>query len=81
MTQLQLYLKVKSQAWRRYLSKNLGNLESEINGYLLENNSSMIVIVGDGVKLAGVNIMLEKLPFIDLHQLKLYFPKKQEKPS
>ena len=77
MTQLQLYRKVKSLFWRRYLAENLGNLESEIIDYMHEKSTSKVLIAGFSVILSGENLEVEKVSFIDLNQLELNFPERQ----
>jgi hypothetical protein len=73
MTQIQLYRKVKSLAWRRSMSESLNDIESEIKSYMLEENSNKIIIAGYKVTLIERNLMLEKLPVIDLNQLKFNY--------
>lgn len=77
MTQLQLYRKVKSLAWRRNIAGSLEKLESEIKAYMLETGSSEIVIAGHSVKLNNGNVVLEKLPVINLKQMELSFQEKK----
>lgn len=73
MTHLQLYRKVKSLAWRRSLAEGLEDLESEIMSYMLEKGSNKIVVAGYSVNLVGKKLVLEKLPVVNLKQLKLHF--------
>lgn len=76
MTQLQLYHKVNSLVWRRYLSESLEQLESEIIDYLHEKSISKVVVAGFSVILFGEHLEVEKLTIIDLNQLKLHFPER-----
>ncbi|MBT4483581.1 MAG: hypothetical protein HOC71_07875 [Candidatus Latescibacteria bacterium] len=76
MTQLQLYHKIRSLVWRKYLSESIENIESEIIDYMRERNCTTIVIAGFSVKLFGENLVLEKLPFINLNQLEFDFSEK-----
>lgn len=75
MTRLQLYRKVKSLAWRRRLTGNLEELETEVSEYLLAISSNQIIVAGYLVKLVGEKLVLEKLPVINSRQLKLDFAK------
>ena len=73
ITQLQLYRKINSLVWRRYLLEIFEQLESEIIDYMNEKSTSKVVIAGFSVILSGENLEVEKLPIIDLNQLELNF--------
>ena len=67
MTQLQLYRKVKSLAWRRYMSESVDEIESEIIGYMRLKNTERIIIAGYSIELIEFNLKLEKLPVIQIN--------------
>ena len=76
MTQLQLYQKIKSLVWRRYLSESVEQIESEIIDYMHEKSTSEVIISGFYVILSEDMLEVEKLPVIDLNQLELHFPER-----
>ena len=78
MTQSQLYRKVKSLAWRRRMTENLEELEAEIRGYMLEKRTNSIVVAGYLVELVEKELVLEKMPVIDIKQLKFNFQDNKE---
>jgi len=82
-TQAQLYRMVKSLAWRRRMTKRLEELESGIMDYMLEKNSSQMVVAGYLATLTGKEgkegkeLMLEKLPYVNPRQLNLNLQKQE----
>lgn len=77
MTQLQFYRKVRSLVWRRNMAESLDKLESEIKDYMLEKGSNRMVIAGYSVELVAGKLQLEKLPVINLKQLRFNFLRKE----
>lgn len=73
MTHLQLYKKVKSLAWRRKLSENLEEIESDIKGYMFDKTKNQIVVAGYSLKLIKEKLVLEELPFNDARQIEFDF--------